>query len=453
MSDIDVLATDQDQFSDDEFDAFVKSNQQEQNSNNTNNRVQFADILYTNIPQQTQSDPEAMRLVRFRGGPPNSDRTAYTARSMVSSLVRDDANKLFKLKLPIADRGHLYWRIINTVLEKDGRGAAATFKHAERFPEIFNRIRYGVAKPTSNQYKYENGWRGREWLVANVIDREMMGIHREMKHTAILCKNATASRKNPDVVFYDDGVPAYGFISALTLSLFKPYKNWENYDVGIVRTGQKTMPYRVFNASRYLPEVPEQLQSLVGEEGSVTDEEMGWGMYDLRKLSRITSYNRFLEKVGQLIFEIDTALGTTFFDELQSLATKEKAEWEDGKGEDEDATPSTTAAQPAPSTPNVTADPIPTKTRIRATAAPVPVPEESSSDEVLAEFKEKLTQNGFTEEELDSIIGYNPDSLNLIDRIKYKVPVEMLVACNHEGCGGPSPEFFHKCPHCLKAFD
>ena len=219
MSDLNVLAGAEDQFTDDELDAFVKRNQEAVNDQMNQSRAQFTDILYTSIPQQTSTDPDAMALVRFRGGPPNSDRTAYTARSIISSLVRDDADKLIKLKLPIADRNHLYWRIINTVLETEGRGQNAMSRWQSQFPSIYNRVRYGSEKPTINQFKYDRGWKGREWLLANVIDRKQISLHQAEKHTMLLCKDARVSRKNPDIVFYDGEFQAMG-LSPLSLYPF-----------------------------------------------------------------------------------------------------------------------------------------------------------------------------------------------------------------------------------------
>ncbi|MFO7941734.1 MAG: hypothetical protein R6U92_03705 [Bacillota bacterium] len=143
---------------DDEFDSFVNQNQQEVNNQNNNQGRSFSDILYTAIPP-AGANTDVMKLVRFRGGPPDSDRTPYTARRAVSSLVRDDSGNLMKLRLPVGDRNHLYWRIIDTVLEMEGKGTQKTYVHKDRMPEVFNRVRYGSVKPTANQFKYDRGWK------------------------------------------------------------------------------------------------------------------------------------------------------------------------------------------------------------------------------------------------------------------------------------------------------
>jgi hypothetical protein len=395
-----------------------------------------------------------MALVRFRGGPPNSDVTPYTARTFISSLIMDDRGGYFKFKLPPAgNRNHLYWRIIDTVLETEkvnGVRVRRVPKWEQKFPDIYNRIRYGSANPSVYNLKMGKGWRGREWLVANVIDRKKMDIHREKKHTMILCKSAHPSRKNPDIVYYDDGVPAYGFVSALSLSLFRPYKNWENYDVGIIRTGQKTMPYRVFNASRYISEVPHVYQNLVQKEGPLTEEELSWALYDLRKMTKVTSYVRFLEKVGWLIQEIDTALGTTFYDELQTLVKEEAL----NLGDEEKENYSITVEDRKEDIPQPSAPPFDISSRVANVSSKGYKERKSSSNSILEDFKKKLKQEGFTEKELECITGYNPsENVSILEKIQFQVPLDMLVACNHEGCGGPSPEFFHKCPYCLKEFD
>ena len=448
MADLDVRGTDPAQISDDEFDAFVNQNQQEANQEQSNQGRTFSDILYTHIPPAGR-DNDVMKIVRFRGGPPDSDRTPYTARRAISSLVRDDNDKLTKLRLPVGDYKHIYWRIINSVLEQEGKGQAKKYVHKDRMPDIFNRVRYGSTKPTANQFKYDKGWKGREWLVANVIDREMMDVHREEKHTMILCKDARASKTNPDVVFYDEGVPAYGFVQPLVQSLFKPYKNWENYDVGIFRLGQKEMPYRLINASRYLPEVPEHMRDLVQPEGPLTDEELSWSLYDLRRLTRVTPYSRFFEKFGQLVMEVDNHLGTTFFDELQELVAQE--EIETGGQEQEEESPVMVKAEAAAEEAAVeeeTPQEEEVQVRTRTTRQPVEESKEKDSDPVLEAKKAELREAGFTEEELDLITGYDPS--NKAAPFTYSVPTGQLLRCNE--CGVPSPGSFSKCPACLTAF-
>ena len=455
MSDLDVQGGAA-PVSDDEFDQFVSQNQETADSNKNANARQFTDILYTSIPQPTSNDPDAMKLVRFRGGPPDSNRTPYTARKCISSLVRDDNDKLFKLKLPVADRKHLYWRIINTVLETEGTGNQKTYVHKDRMPDAFNRIRYGSAKPTANQFKFDKGWKGREWLVANVIDREQMDVHRKEKHTMILCKDARPSKNNPDIVFYDEGVPAYGFIQPLVQNLFKPYKNWENYDVGIFRTGQKTMPYRLINASRYTPEVPDHMKDLVYEEGPLTDEELSWDLYDLEKLCSITPYTKFLDRQGQLIIEIDNYLGTHFFEELQDLAEQEKKERGDQSQEEDTPTSVTSDGEVSEEeeeeeveqekVPTREEEPAPVRTRAKKRE-----PVEAEDDE-LSKLKDKLRAEGFSEEELDLITSYDP-SKPAHERFTYSVPTGQLLRCPE--CGVPSPQTFHKCPNpdCLYEFE
>ncbi len=433
---------------DDEFDSFVSQNQQEVNNQNNSQGRSFTDILYTPIPQ-AGSNASVMKLVRFRGGPPDSDRTPYTARRAISGLVRDDSDNLMKLRLPVADKNHLFWRIINTVLETQGRGDKRKFVHKDRMPEVFNRIRYGSAKPTANQFKYDRGWKGREWLVANVIDREQMDVHREHKHTMILCKDARQSKNNPDVWFYDEGVPAYGFVQQLVQALFKPYKNWENYDVGIFRLSQKQMPYRLINASRYTPEVPEYLQDKVYPEGPLTDEELSWNLYDLRRLTRVTSYTRFFERQGQLVIEIDNHLGTTFFDELQELVNQEELEEQDEEqATSTESDPSSEESEEEQEEEAPAEEPTPAIRSRAPKKEEVPTREAPAEDDALTAKKEELREKGFSDEELDAIIGYDPN--NTENPFTYNVPTGQLLRCNE--CGVPSPSFFTKCPACFTEF-
>lgn len=425
--------------SDDAFEAYVQKNQAEVESKNQR-KVNFVQKFYTNLPKASEKNGQAMKLVRFRGGPPDRNDTPYTARTLQQARIRDDNNKLMDFKMPAFDRDHVYWRFINTVLEKEGDKYVNKEKLSE---EAFNRVRYGVAQPNTNQYKYEKGMRGREWLVANVIDREMMDVHREEKHTAILCKDISVSKKNPEFVFPDPGVPSYGFIQPLVQSLFKPYKNWENYDIGIFRLGQKEMPYRLINASLYLPEVPEYLQGLVSTT-PLTQEELSWEMYDLAKLCAPTSFKVFLKRQGQLLAEIDNYLGTNFFEEIDRLAQEEApSDDEDTDAEDWD----TEEDSFKESVPDEKDSAVTYESKVRQ------VPTRGKKEEKplegsnkVEDYKAQLPEHIFTKEQLDLII----DVENGLP--KFSAPIEDLAACGE--CGAVSPMSFTHCPNlvCLHEF-
>jgi ribosomal protein L40E len=62
--------------------------------------------------------------------------------------------------------------------------------------------------------------------------------------------------------------------------------------------------------------------------GPLSDEEKNYERYDIDKIYCPTSYRTLLKRIPSVFKLCDVCLGTHFFDELSSLAEKEKKEWE-----------------------------------------------------------------------------------------------------------------------------
>jgi len=287
-----------------------------------------------------------MRIIRFLGEHPNlmlddkidPDMTPYDARVVRVAKVIDDKGKTIKLVIPTDDHSHIVWKIVDTVnyikwVKDETTGKSAkTFPVQEKHPDIFNLINFNGLQESDVKRKFGlegKGWAGRDYFIANCIERSMYDWHRENKHSAILSKNVNVKKYDDGKVveFADDGVPAYGVTDFLALRLFRHYGCWEKYDIGWERTGNKSAPYSIINASTHIEEVPVKKQSLVSKDASLTDEEKSWARYDLNKIYKLSSYNKILNKLKITIAMIDSKLGTKFLDELTALAAKEMAEW------------------------------------------------------------------------------------------------------------------------------
>ena len=72
-------------------------------------------------------------------------------------------------------------------------------------------------------------------------------------------------------------------------------------------------------------------------EGNLTQEEMAYKKYDIEKLFGPTPYYKLLKRIPSVFKLCDASLGTNYFEELQGLAEREKAEWEAKRAETEAA--------------------------------------------------------------------------------------------------------------------
>lgn len=300
--------------------------------------------------------PKKMKIYRFLGGIPalgiiqnEKIDNCYSARTVRISKVIDDRGKIMRIVFPRLSqetaRDYFLWRVIDRVNEviyapnKDGekneKGEVKKEKvyiNKHKYPDVFNIVNFSNLPESDPKRKFGllgRGWAGKEVLLANVLDREMMDWHRENKHSCLLTKDYR-TWKNADGTIgesAEDGVPANGLATSL-YALMQTYKYWGKYDIGIERTGLKNPAYRVINASR-TPEVASpDVQHLISSE-LTTPEELSWKMYDLNKLYSPVTYTKLWNRLHLTIQSIDAKLGTHFTEELKSLVdqeAKEKAE-------------------------------------------------------------------------------------------------------------------------------
>jgi hypothetical protein len=294
-----------------------------------------------------------MKVVRCLGAGPDlgmiegkKPATPFDARVVRMARIIDDKGKQMKLVLPrrANDPNHILWRIIDRVNEVDwvpdpeGKPSQSdpskvrnlkVFVNERRHPDLFNIVNFSNLSESDPKRKFGlmgKGWEGREVLIMNVLDRAMINWHRENKHSALLAKNVTISKKDDGKVmeFVDEGIPAYGFTELLN-ALLTTYKYWGKYDIGIIRTGQASPAYKVFNLSRTPEVAPKDLQSLIVMTPT-SDEEEGWERYDLDKMFGVTSFTKLWNRLHLTISMIDAKMGTSYSVELKKLADQEATE-------------------------------------------------------------------------------------------------------------------------------
>lgn len=316
-------------------------------SSGNNNQITYEEQKWVGL------DQGKYHIMRVVGNPPESMTPGFKAsdtdaHEIFYSEIKADDGKKFQLRLPVRgdlpEKDHLMWRIIDKVLTVTWTNKVKSYKYQEKFPEIFNKVKFGgwdSSNPAeAKNHQYSKGWTGQKIVLLNVIDREDNWCA-ENKHTKLLARQIT-TKQYPDgsvAEFVSKGIPSYGFLNKLG-GLVANYKTWENYDIGVKRTGIKTEPYQIINATAFvngkIPEIPQDKIPLVNL-NPLTDEERAYERYNIAKLFGPVTYNKIDAKLGATIKLIDACLGTNFYTELQTLKAEETAKWEAEKAEKEAA--------------------------------------------------------------------------------------------------------------------
>lgn len=447
---------------DEEFAAFAKRAEEEAAQQNKSGSS-FTPKDYDKI--EWVGLEEKAKIIRIVGGAPSSMRPGShvnptDAHEIFVSTILDDNGKRMKLKLPLhADdisHEHIMWRIINKVNEvkwvKGADGKSTKVNVNEQYP-WFEKVNKGGFAPTDKSYQYSKGWKGQQVVIMNVIDREDNWCA-ENKHTKLLSKKLSGDNGE----FAEIGVPSFGFCSALS-NIVKSYGSWERYDVQVRRTGQKTTPIDVKQATLYkknglVQELDKDKLQYVSLNETLTPEELEYERYDISKFFAPTTYQKILSKLGNTIKSIDVDLRTNFYEELQALAEKEKKEFEEVYGSNapaQEAAPAQTATVAQPTQTAPVAEAAPARTAVREA---VSTPASGLTPDKIALLK---GWNLLTDEEKSVIVDVikNPDG-TLAD-IVYNTDHPVL-SCpsiypdGSHGCGINAPDFFHACPHCGKTF-
>jgi hypothetical protein len=436
--------------------------EEREHASNRGKSFTFEKVKWTGL------EPNKMKIIRAIGEAPDWDldgdapvQSSYDARVVRISHIIGDNGKKMKVVLPIKkrDANFLLWRIIDKVNEvewlneKDEKGKSKkVFLVKEAHPSIFNIVNFNNLDESDVMRKFNilgKGWAGREMFIMNVIDRSMMEWHKKNKHTVLLSKNVTIKKGDNDKIieFVEEGVPAYGFTNMLNSQVIKFHGFWENYDIGIERTGLTTPAFRVICASKHIEETSALLQPLIVV-GPLTDEEKSWERYDLNKLFGITSYTKLWNRLKLTIAKIDAELKTHFLDELQELAAKE-AEARKAKNQADPPGPDT-EEEPvdAPVEENVE---VPVKETVAVgEAASLPAYSKLNDKEKKAIVSASLMNDTEKKALLATATKEKPIKDGQFWKITYEPSTGRMGKC--PDCAAKSPDFFTMCPVCGSPF-
>jgi hypothetical protein len=333
--------------------------------------------------------------------------------------------------------------MIAKVLESEWVGpkgaGVKTPKWQAKYPQLVDNVAHGGWGAADKQRQYSPGFKGQRKVIMNVIDRSDIEWHRENLKMKLLSKNVFVS--NTGTEFVDFGVPSYGFLKAFQ-DVIQTNGNWSKYDVAVKRTGEKTNPIIVKNATKCkkkddMPElkgVSGQIDpEIISESDVFSAEECTWEPINLVEEFKPTSYFMLKKRLEKLWTEVDNCLGTSFIKELDERIADETAEFK-AREALEESTEETTEAPKAEAAPEARA-----------------VRRETISDPIATGLSPRQTGllvgwNKLSEQEklwIKDVIVEGDDTLG---SVIYDTAAGQLVECPE--CHKESPVNFTRCPTC-----
>lgn len=420
------------------FEAYANQQEQEAKSSNRGSSFvrEYESIKFTGL------ETNKAKIVRVIGGPPDSKLDNYTAKTATIAWLIGDDGKKFKVVRPSLneDPNYILNKIISKVTAVKWVNKEKTYPVRDTMPEIYNIIDKNGLDITDPRAKFEKGWKGKEVLLMNVIDRAQMDWHREHKHTMILAKSINVGSDGTE--YPDEGVSSYAIGPKLN-HLFRSYGSWQKYDMAITKTGIKDNPFIVVNATHSPMEVDAASRSYISQNTDLTDEEMSWERYDLAKIYGPTSATKIYNRLKNTIKRIDAALGTHYLEELAKQAGEEKIKWAEMYPQDTVTSTTTEYVAPAVETP------------VEVTEAPVikesaPAVRARVANTVQDPWKTLPHGDTLTDEFKSKVKEVVKNSAGEVTDIKWDYPIDQLAAC--PTCGCPAPLDVTICPNCNLSF-
>ena len=406
-------------------------------------------------------------VVRIVSAPPGGAGVVARPEDVIEVVhaeVKDDNGKYFPIIYPVTDgdldHSHIMHRFVAKVLEvewsKTEKGKKS-FKHLGKCPELVDKVEHGNYSTTDRQRQFSKGFKGQTMMIMNVIDRADMQWHRDNLKTKLLSKQSVLGRDG-ETRFITMGVPTFGFLKAFG-EMLDTFGNWSKYDVAIKKTGDKTTPYVIQNASR--KKEKDSLDELKQADGSfvngdiistcdrLTDEELSWAVVNLREQFAPTSFFTLKKRIGKMFTECDNVLGTRFIDELDFLIEKEREEYakknQDPDEEKKDASVTVQGTSLGESTEDKTAKREVQREVHRNTIAD-PVGGQLSAEQ-LAVLKGYPKLNDEEKAAIKDVV-LKPDGT--LDKIVYDPASGEQADC--PDCNTTSPMKFTRCPCCGVSF-
>lgn len=447
MSDeLTVSAVEAEELNDEFFSEYSKKLSAENAEKKTN---QFTPREYEEI-QYAGLESGQFKVFRCIGAPPDAETCGFKRRPFDSKeiyviSVKDDEGKKFTIKVPAPEAekqfSHILHRLYATITESVYVNKKRVFKHEEKHPELWLAATKTGYKPEDGKsFSFATGLKPTKLIVMNVIDRQDDWC-KENKHAKILARSLTYDDKGN--TWAEPGVKSYGFTSSI-VEIVGKYGNFEKYDLAIKKTGQKERPLDIKNASLFKEK--DMMTELLNADGSIVDEsiiqlgpltedERAYGLYDLDKLFRPTSYSRIIKRIPSVFRLCDACLGTHYYDELRTLAEKEVEEMKrlsEEKSNAEEVVQVQTE-----------------NAAIKENVVARRVAEEEPVQQVETDFDVSVLKGyGLLTPEQQALIknvSSNDDNIT----IEWARDDLKLLKCD---CGVPSPESFNNCPACGASF-
>jgi hypothetical protein len=399
---------------------------------------------------------EKTRIVRLLGkGKLSRNGNPFAAKEILISKIVGDDGKQFRCIWPTKEENPAWpmWKMYNKVMAykwdktlNGGKGGPIyTNSDSPLFPRVDKNGKIGN--------KNERGWKPQAMVMINCLDRENMDWHRKEKHTKLLSKKGTINDKG-EMTFPEEGIPVT-FYNNIVDNIVAHYGSWENYDIALkkTKTGSKDsdVAYLAIHCEKHIEEVDEDVRKYIVP-GYLTDEEYSWEMYNIDKMSQVTSYQKLLKHLKLFIQQYDEIYKEHIFDEITALAEKEKKEWEVKKEE-----PKVEVTKPDESpkveTETKTEEPKKIEEDSREEELPTTKLNEALEKKFDVETLDKTIYKGIkylSEKEKKMIAGIDSEksdgSLKYEDELGQKI--QALKCLDKSNCSFGSPKAFNTCPKC-----
>jgi hypothetical protein len=404
------------------FEAAKQKRKEEQENKGNGYSIEYEKVDYVAIEKDTPA------VFRIFGLPPLEREKGSDPKTIALTYFKDDKGKMMRVIFPTraVQKDWILWEVYDKVLEYKWNNTLnqKDYKHDKTHPVLFNR----VAKDNSTQ-KLANGWRPKEMVLMNVIDRNDPEFHAENKHSKVLSKGSWEKVDSDGISkkSYNEGIPNYAY-NTIWDSIVGDYGDWMDYDIQL-----KSSP----SAPYYFATVP--------REGvyPLTEEEKAYELYDFDKLFKVTSYSKIFKRLGGFIKQVDAAFGTNFLEELKELTEIESAERKANNEADEDSEETNAPEEKKTETPETPKPAVTEEAKPASKRRGAKQEEKKTTIEELYPYYSELS-----DEEKACITGLDENG-----KIIYNVDPSTILGCCEEFCECEAPETFSTCPACGIKFD
>lgn len=270
--------------------------------------------------------------VRLLGDPiDDDDRKPTDGKLVFSSMILGDNQKKFRVTWD-SNQNWILWRIMNLVMagKYNTTTKSRDYFNASKCPSIFNR----VANNDNPTNPYESGWYPSKSVVMNHIDLSDLQFHLDTGSAKILSKKMTPPKAGQDRTFFERGFPLSLYESIID-DIVEYKDGWEDYNIAIKKT--KENPYYTVKHQdssdlemMLAKEDPELLRlikdpAITHQVESLVDTV---NLIDIDKITKITTYTKIKNRLGNFIKEVDRFFNKNFYAELEEECKKEQAQWE-----------------------------------------------------------------------------------------------------------------------------